>query len=77
MIHPTAIVHPQARLDSSVEVGPYAVIDAHVEIGPECRIGPHVHLTGHTSIGAGNVFHTGSVIGDTPQDLKYRGAPTR
>jgi UDP-N-acetylglucosamine acyltransferase len=77
MIHSTAIVHPKARLDASVEVGPYAVIDAEVELGPGCRVGPHVHLTGHTTIGAGNVFHAGCVIGDAPQDLKYDGAPTR
>lgn len=77
MIHPTALVDPGARLDPSVEVGAYAVIDAHVEVGPGCRVGPHVHLTGHTTIGAGNVFHSGCVIGDAPQDLKYDGAPTR
>lgn len=77
MIHPTAIVHPSAQLHPTVQVGPYAVIGEHVTVGAECRIGPHVHLTGHTMIGAGNVFHTGCVIGDAPQDLKYQGTPTR
>lgn len=77
MIHPTAIVHPQARLDPTVEVGPCAVIDGGVELGPGCRVGPHVHLTGHTTIGPDNVFHAGCVIGDAPQDLKYHGEPTR
>ncbi len=77
MIHPTAIVHPKARLDATVEVGPFAVIDEHVEIGPHCVIGPYVYLTGLTVIGAGNRFFAGSVIGDAPQDLKYRGEPTR
>lgn len=76
MIHPTAIVHPEARLASGVEVGPYAVIDAGVELGPDCWIGPHVHLTGRTRIGAGNRFHSGCVIGDAPQDLRYHGEPT-
>ncbi len=77
MIHPTAIVDSGACLDPSVVVGPYCVIDANVVVGPRCRLGPHVHLTGHTSIGADNVFHTGCVIGDAPQDLKYDGSPTR
>jgi UDP-N-acetylglucosamine acyltransferase len=77
MIHPTAVIHPQARLDASVAVGPYAVIDADVTLGPECVVGPHVHLTGHTAAGAKNIFHTGCVIGDAPQDLKYHGEPTR
>jgi UDP-N-acetylglucosamine acyltransferase len=77
MIHPTATIHPKAKLDSSVVVGPYTVIDEAVEIGPRCIIGPHVYLTGVTTIGAENQFHSGCVIGDAPQDLKYDGAPTR
>ena len=76
MIHPTAVVHPKAKLDSSVRVGPFAVIDENVEIGPDCVIGPHVYITGITKIGAGNQFHSGAVIGDAPQDLKYDGAPS-
>jgi len=77
MIHPTAVIHPKAKLDSTVAVGPYSVIDDAVEIGAGCVIGPHVYLTGVTSIGSGNQFHSGCVIGDAPQDLKYDGAPTR
>lgn len=77
VIHPTAIIQPQAKLDSSVRVGPYAVVDAGVELGAHCVVGPHVYLTGHTRIGAHNRFHAGCVIGDAPQDLKYRDEPTR
>lgn len=77
MIHPTALVHPGAQLAADVAVGPYAVVDAHVTVGAGSVIGPHVHLTGHTVIGPGNHFHTGAVIGDAPQDLKYRDEPTR
>src|SRR5882672_4370709 len=77
MIHPTAIIHPKARLDSTVEVGPYVVIDEGVEIGLHCVIGPHVYITGVTTIGAHNEFHAGCVIGGAPQDLKYDGTPTR
>src|SRR5712671_6075553 len=77
MIHPTATIDSRARLDPTVNVGPYAVIDGQVIAGANCRIGPHVHLTGQTRIGAGNVFHTGCVIGDAPQDLKYKGESTR
>ena len=77
MIHPTAIVHPKAKLDSSVEVGPYAVIEEFVELGAGCVVGPHVHLTGRTTIGANNKFFAGCVVGEAPQDLKYAGEPTR
>jgi len=77
MIHPTAIVHPQAKLEGTVIVGPFAVIDAGVELGAHCIVGPHVYLTGITTIGSHNTFHAGCVIGDAPQDLKYHGEPTR
>jgi len=76
LIHPTALIHPGAKLDPTVRVGPYAVIDEAVEIGANCRVGPHVYLTGRTRIGSHNVFHAGAVIGDAPQDLKYHGEPT-
>lgn len=76
MIHPTAVIHPRAQLDGSVSVGPYAVIDADVEIGPGCALGPHVYVTGRTRVGANNRFCAGAVIGEAPQDLKYRGEVT-
>lgn len=77
MIHPTAVISPQAQIDPSAEIGPYAVIDSGVTLGPGCRVGPHVYLTGQTSVGANNQFHAGCVIGDAPQDLKYKDEPTR
>jgi UDP-N-acetylglucosamine acyltransferase len=77
VIHPTAILHPHAKLDPTVQVGPYAVIDGGVELGADCVVGPHVYLTGLTTIGVGNRFHAGCVIGDAPQDLKYKDEPTR
>jgi UDP-N-acetylglucosamine acyltransferase len=76
MIHPTAIIHPNAKLHASVRVGPFAVIDEGVKVGAGCVIGPHVYLTGRTTIGTHNRFHAGCVIGDAPQDVKYDGAAT-
>jgi UDP-N-acetylglucosamine acyltransferase len=77
VIHPSAVIHPQAKLDATVRVAPCAVIDAGVELGAHCAVGPHVYLTGETKIGAHNQFHAGCVIGDAPQDLKYKNEPTR
>lgn len=77
VIHPTAIIHPKAKIDSSVRIGPYVAIDENVEVGPECEIGPHAYLTGVTKIGARNRFYAGAVIGEAPQDLKYKDEPTR
>lgn len=76
MIHPTAIIDPEAQLDPTVVVGPYAVIGRDVELGPHCVVGPHVVLWGRLKAGAHNRFHAGCVIGDAPQDLKYQGDST-
>jgi UDP-N-acetylglucosamine acyltransferase len=75
-IHPTAIVDRQATIDPTADVGPYVVIEGPVEIGPRTRLAAHVVVLGRTIIGADNVVHSGAVLGDEPQDLKYAGAPT-
>lgn len=76
MIHPTAIVDRRAEIDSSAEVGPYVVIDGPVHVGPRTRLMSHVVLAGDSRLGADNFVHPGAVLGDAPQDLAYRGAPT-
>jgi UDP-N-acetylglucosamine acyltransferase len=76
-IHPTAIVHPGARLGAGVEIGPYSVIGEHVEIGDKTWVGPHVVIGGHTRIGRDNRIFQFSSIGEIPQDKKYAGEPTR
>ena len=77
MIHPTAIVSSKAILDPTVEVGAYSIIEEGVVLGKGCIVGPYVHLIGILIAGVNNQFHTGCVIGDKPQDIKYKGEPTR
>ena len=76
-VHPTAIVHPNARLARDVEIGPYAVIGAEVEIGAGSRVGPHAVITGDTRIGEHCAIWQFASIGDAPQDKKYGGEATR
>lgn len=76
-IHPTAIVHPGARLGRDVEIGAYSLVGEHVEIGDGTRIGPHVVIDGHTRIGAANRIFQFCSVGEEPQDKKYAGEPTR
>jgi UDP-N-acetylglucosamine acyltransferase len=73
LIHPTAIIHPKAELDPTVQVGPYAVIGAKVKIEAQTQIGPHVVIEGPTEIGVGNRIFPSAAIGQEPQDLKYKG----
>jgi len=74
--HPTAIVHPNARLACSVTVGPYSLIGENVELGEDCEVMSHCVLEGNTRIGRGNRIFPYASIGLAPQDLKYRGEPT-
>ena len=77
MRHPTAIIHPNAKLADDVQVGAYSIIEEHVEIGAGTKIGPHVVVTGHTRIGKNNQIFQFCSIGEVPQDKKYAGEPTR
>ncbi len=76
-IHATAIIHPTAELDSSVEVGPYSIIGPKVRIAADTVIASHVTISGDTSIGVGNRIYQYASLGEAPQDKKYQGEPTR
>jgi UDP-N-acetylglucosamine acyltransferase len=73
MIHPTAIVHPAARIDEGVEIGPYAVIGEHVSIAAGTTVGPHAVIEGWTEIGRDNRIFQFASVGADPQDLKFHG----
>jgi UDP-N-acetylglucosamine acyltransferase len=75
-IHPTAIVDPAARL-GDVNIGPFAVIGPGVSLADGVDVGPAAVIYGETEIGAGSRIHAHAVIGGDPQDLKYKGEPTR
>jgi UDP-N-acetylglucosamine acyltransferase len=76
-IHPTAIIDPGATIHPSCEIGPYCVIGPQVELGERCHLLSHVAMDGPTSIGADNRFFPFCSIGLAPQDISYKGEPTR
>jgi UDP-N-acetylglucosamine acyltransferase len=76
-MHPTAMVHPLARIGQGTTIGPNAIVGEHVRIGRNCRIGAGSVVDGHTEIGDENELFPYVSIGLQPQDLKYRGEPTR
>lgn len=76
-IHPTAIVHRDARVAPDVLVGPGTVIGPGVEIASGVQIGAHAVIDRDTTIGEGSRVFNGASIGTDPQDLKYAGEPTR
>ena len=76
-IHPTAIVDTAAELDSTVEVGAYSVIEKGVRVGAGTRIAPHTCLSGPATIGKNNTIASYCTIGAPPQDIHYKGEPTK
>jgi UDP-N-acetylglucosamine acyltransferase len=76
LIHPTAVIDPEAQLADDVQVGPYAIIEGPVEIGPNCIIEAHACLTGPLAMGANNIVGHGAVLGKSPQHRGYNGEMT-
>lgn len=76
MIHPSAVVSPEAVVGADVSIGPYSVVGAEVVIGDRTQIGPHSFLEGPAKIGKNNRFTGHCSIGSPPQDLKFQGERT-
>ncbi|WP_372890494.1 acyl-ACP--UDP-N-acetylglucosamine O-acyltransferase [Rhodosalinus sp.] len=76
-IHPSAVVEPGATLGEGCAIGPFCHVGPEVELGPGVELRSHVVVSGATRIGAGTVIFPFAVIGEVPQDLKFRGERTR
>ncbi|MGB7511688.1 MAG: acyl-ACP--UDP-N-acetylglucosamine O-acyltransferase [Pelodictyon phaeoclathratiforme] len=75
-IHPTAVIGQSAILGEGVTVGPFTVIEDDVEIGDGTIIWPHVHIASGARIGCDCKIHSGAVLANEPQDLKFSGEKT-
>lgn len=76
-IHSTAVVDPSAKVPESCKIGPFCIVGADVELGDNCELISHVVIHGPSRIGANNRFFPFAAIGIEPQDLSYKGEPTR
>lgn len=76
-IHPTALVDNSAQLGDGVCVGAYSVIEAGVKIGAGTMIGHHCVLAGPLEMGERNRISNFCSFGAPPQDLGYKGDPTK
>jgi UDP-N-acetylglucosamine acyltransferase len=70
VIHPTAIVHPNAQIGRGVEIGPYCIVGEHVTIGNGTKLLAHVVVNGRTTIGEDTLIHPFCSIGAPSQDRK-------
>jgi UDP-N-acetylglucosamine acyltransferase len=76
-IHPSAVIDVGAELGKEVEIGPGCVVGPNVTIGDRSRLVAHVYVETHTAIGADCAVYPFAALGGPPQDLSYKGEPTR
>ena len=76
MIHSTALVHPTASINESVEIGAYSIVEKNVTIGAGTVIKEHAVIRENTTLGDDNIVYQFATIGEAPQDLKFRNENT-
>jgi len=76
LIHPSAVISPEADLPADVQVGPYAIIEGPVRLGSGTVIEAHACLSGPLVMGRDNFVGHGAVLGKSPQHRTYRGEST-
>ncbi|NEX92701.1 acyl-ACP--UDP-N-acetylglucosamine O-acyltransferase [Caulobacter sp. 17J65-9] len=76
-VHPSALVHENARLGADVEIGPFCIVGPQVTLHDGVRLLSHVVVEGATEIGEGTVVHPFACLGGSPQHLAHRGEDTR
>ncbi|WP_425100676.1 acyl-ACP--UDP-N-acetylglucosamine O-acyltransferase [Tropicibacter sp. S64] len=76
-VHPSAIVEEGAVLGGGSYIGPFCHIGPEVVIGQNVTLKSHVVVTGQTEIGDETTVFSFSVLGEIPQDLKFKGEKTK
>jgi UDP-N-acetylglucosamine acyltransferase len=76
-VHSSSIVAAGVVIPESCTVGPFCTISENVVLGEECTIVSHAVLDGHLTLGRGVRIFPFASVGIAPQDLKYKGEPTR
>ena len=63
-IHPSAVIHPTAKLGENVSIGPNVVISRNASIGKNSKILANTYIGRSVQIGENCLFHPGCNIGD-------------
>lgn len=76
-IHPSAVIEDGAIIGNGVKIGPFCVVGSDVTLKDDVELKSHVVVTGHTTVGEGTIIFSFAVIGEIPQDLKFKGEASR
>ncbi|MCT4555385.1 MAG: acyl-ACP--UDP-N-acetylglucosamine O-acyltransferase [Pelagimonas sp.] len=72
-IHPSAVIEDGAQIGEGCIIGPFCHIGPDVVLHPRVELKSHVVVTGRTRVGSDTVIFPFAVIGEIPQDLKFKG----
>jgi len=76
-VHPSSVVSPEAVLEDGVVIGPFCLVEGGSRIGARTVLRSHAVIGPFTDLGEDNEVYAHATIGMGPQDLKFKGAPTR
>lgn len=76
-IHPSAVIEEGAQIDPTAKIGPFCVVGPEVVLHARVELKSHAIVTGQTEVGEDTVIFSFAVVGEIPQDLKFKGEATR
>ena len=66
-IHPSAVIHPDAKIGENVSIGPNVVISRNAVIGNNTKLLANIYIGKNCTVGENCLFHPGVNIGDCSQ----------
>jgi UDP-N-acetylglucosamine acyltransferase len=76
-IHPSAVIEDGAKIAAGCKIGPFCVVGPQVVLHESVELKSHAIVTGNTEVGSDSVIFSFAVIGEIPQDLKFKGEASR
>lgn len=76
-IHPSSVIAKDVELGEGVVIGPFCMVEGPSRLGAGTVLKSHAVVGPHTEIGRECVLYPHSAVGLDPQDLKFKGAPTK
>ncbi|MGH1465329.1 MAG: acyl-ACP--UDP-N-acetylglucosamine O-acyltransferase [Cognatishimia sp.] len=76
-VHASAVIEDGAQIGADCTVGAFCVVGPQVVLKDRVELKSHVVVTGDTVVGEDTTVFSFSVIGEIPQDLKFKGEASK
>ncbi|MDC0737071.1 acyl-ACP--UDP-N-acetylglucosamine O-acyltransferase [Cognatishimia sp. SS12] len=76
-IHPSAVIEEGAEIAAGCVIGPFCTVGAQVVLHARVTLKSHVVVCGDTEIGEDTSVFSFAVLGEIPQDLKFKGEASK